>query len=84
MNITDEQSIERDPKVEAINDLIAVTTIMEDYYRFHPANPNQENVVDEYAKLEAIKDKIEVDIKLLDIKVPDSSELDQQWANESE
>ena len=84
MNITDEQSIERDPKVEAINDLIAVTTIMEDYYRFHPVNPNQENVVDEYAKLEAIKDKIEVDIKLLDIKVPDSSELDQQWANESE
>jgi|TARA_B110000977_G_scaffold200482_1_gene291170 hypothetical protein len=84
MNITEEQPQEFDPKVELINDLIAVTTIMEDYYRFHPANPKQENVVEEYAKLEAIKTKIEEDLNLLDIKVPDSSELDQQWANESE
>ena len=78
MNITEEQPQEFDPKVELINDL------MEDYYRFHPANPKQENVVEEYAKLEAIKTKIEEDLNLLDIKVPDSSELDQQWANESE
>lgn len=55
-----------DPKVEAINDLMAVSTIMEDYWRFHPANPKQENVVEEYAKLEAIKDKIEEDIKQMD------------------
>ena len=59
-------SKEKDPRVEAINDLVAVSTIMEDYWRFHPANPKQENVVEEYAKLEAIKDKIEEDIKQLD------------------
>ena len=41
-----------DPKIEAINDLMAVSTIMEDYWRFHPANP--------------IKEKIENDIKKID------------------
>tara|TARA_B100001778_G_scaffold334325_1_gene345285 strand:+ start:822 stop:1028 length:207 start_codon:yes stop_codon:yes gene_type:complete len=56
-----------DPKIEAINDLMAVSTIMEDYWRFHPANPQQENVVEEYAKLEAIKAKIEEDINKLDV-----------------
>ena len=66
MNITSEQPQERDPRVELINDLMAVSTIMEDYYRFHPANPKQENVVEEYAKLEAIKDKIEKDINQMD------------------
>ena len=35
---------------------------MEDYWRFHPANEKQEDVVAEYAKLEAIKLKIEVDL----------------------
>ena len=54
-------------KTELINDLMAVTTIMEDYWRFHPANEKQENVVEEYAKLEAIKDQIEVDINKLDV-----------------
>jgi len=56
-----------DPKIEAINDLVAVSTIMEDYWRFHPANPKQENVVEEYAKLEAIKAKIEGDLNKLDV-----------------
>jgi hypothetical protein len=42
-----------------------VATIMEDYYRFHPANPKQENVVEEYRKLESLKEKIELDLKKL-------------------
>jgi hypothetical protein len=52
-------------KAELINDLMAVATIMEDYYRFHPANPKQENVVEEYRKLESLKEKIELDLKKL-------------------
>ena len=52
-------------KAELINDLMAVATIMEDYYRFHPANPKQENVVEEYRKLESLKEKIELDLKNL-------------------
>ena len=53
-------------KSELINDLMAVATIMEDYFRFHPANPKQENVVEEYRKLEVVKEKIELDLKQLD------------------
>ncbi len=45
-----------DPKVEKVNDLVAVITIMEDYWRFHPANPNKEDVVKEYDKLAAIRE----------------------------
>ena len=52
-------------KAELINDLMAVATIMEDYYRFHPTNPKQENVVEEYRKLESLKEKIELDLKKL-------------------
>ena len=52
-------------KAELINDLMAVATIMEDYYSFHPANPKQENVVEEYRKLESLKEKIELDLKKL-------------------
>ena len=59
---------EYNKKTELINDLAAVVTIMEDYWRFHPANENQLDIVKEYAQLEAIKDQIELDIKKEDVK----------------
>jgi|TARA_B110000438_G_scaffold73404_2_gene73510 hypothetical protein len=57
-----------DPKAEKINDLMAVVTIMEDYWRFHPANPDKQDVVVEYDQLKAIKDKIEKEIEDIDAK----------------
>ena len=39
---------------------------MEDYYRFHPANPDQLNTVEEYRQLEAIKENIEEELKQID------------------
>tara|TARA_Y100000361_G_scaffold3997_1_gene3429 strand:+ start:1203 stop:1409 length:207 start_codon:yes stop_codon:yes gene_type:complete len=57
-----------DPRVEKINDLAAVVTIMEDYWRFHPANDNKLDIVKEYEQLEAIKDQIEKEIEELDAK----------------
>lgn len=57
-----------DPRVEKINDLAAVVTIMEDYWRFHPANPDKLDIVKEYDQLEAIKDQIEKEIEELDVK----------------
>jgi len=57
-----------DPRVEKINDLAAVVTIMEDYWRFHPANPDKLDIVKEYDQLEAIKDQIEKEIEELDAK----------------
>lgn len=62
----EEQAELDNQKSELINDLMAVVTIMEDYFRFHPANPKQENVVEEYRKLEVVKEKIELDLKQLD------------------
>jgi hypothetical protein len=53
-------------KTELVNDLMAVTTIMEDYWRFHPANEKQENVVEEYAKLKAMSEHIEKELKVLE------------------
>ena len=55
-------------KSELINDLMATITVMEDYWRFHPANPDKQDVVKEYQQLEAIKESIEEEIKQLDAK----------------
>lgn len=52
-------------KVELINDLISVTSVMEDLWRFHPENPNQEDVVAEYAQLQKIEGDIADEIKSL-------------------
>ena len=41
---------------------------MEDYWRFHPANPDKQDVVVEYDQLKAIKDKIEKEIEDIDAK----------------
>jgi hypothetical protein len=52
-------------KSELINDLISVTSVMEDLWRFHPENPNQEDVVAEYAQLQKIEGDIADEIKSL-------------------
>ena len=63
--MTEQEKLE-EKRTELINDLVAVTTIMEDYWRFHQANDKQLNIVEEYRQLEAIKDKLEEDIKQID------------------
>ena len=63
--MTEQEKLE-EKKTELINDLVAVTTIMEDYWRFHPANEKQLNIVEEYRQLEAIKEKLEEDINQID------------------
>ena len=77
-------------KSELINDLMATVTIMEEVWSYHPDNPNKVDIKVEYNKLKEIKadiekeiDEVEEEIKEL-IVVPDSTELDNQWANESE
>lgn len=58
----------KDLRIEKINDLAAVVTILEDYWRFHPANPDKQDVVKEYEQLSAIKESIEKEIEELDAK----------------
>ena len=79
-----------DQKSELINDLMATVTILEELWSYHPDNPKKVNIVDEYKKLQQIKVDVENEIEEVEeeirnlIVVPDSTELDNQWANESE
>ena len=53
-------------KSELINDLVATITVMEEYWRFHPDNPEKQDVVSEYVKLEEMKADIEKELAELD------------------
>jgi len=64
MNITQEQQEEQ--KVELINDLMAVATVMEELWRYHPNNPKQKDVVAEYNQLLKIQGDIEMELKSLE------------------
>lgn len=52
-------------KSELINDLVATTTVMEDLWRYHPSNPDMQDVVSEYKVLERIKLDIEQELENL-------------------
>jgi len=56
-----EQDLENE-RMELINDLIAISQIMDDYYRFHPENPNKIDLVAEYNNLDEMRKKIELDL----------------------
>jgi hypothetical protein len=77
-------------KSELINDLMATVTIMEEIWSYHPENPKKVDIIVEYDKLKQIKVDVENEIEEVEeqlrelIEVPDSTELDNQWANESE
>ena len=52
-------------KVELINDLISVTLVMEELWKYHPKNPNCTNILTEYEVLVKMKSDIENEIKTL-------------------
>jgi len=64
--MTNPEELENE-RVELINDLIAITTVMDDLWKFHPENPKQEDVVEHYAQLLKMKGNIEDDIDELEI-----------------
>jgi hypothetical protein len=49
-------------KANLVNDLIAVSTVMDEIWNYHPDNPNKKDVVEEYKTLEKIKVDIESEI----------------------
>jgi len=78
-------------KSELINDLMATVTILEELWSYHPDNPKKVAITIEYDKLKSIKkdiedeiDEVEAEISNLNNKGIDSTELDSQWANESD
>jgi hypothetical protein len=89
MDLIKKQELENQ-KSELINDLMATVTITEELWSYHPENPKKVDIVVEYEKLQQIKADVEKELEEIEeelresIVVPDSTELDNQWANESE
>ena len=63
MSIIEEQ---QNAKVELVNDLVAITTVMDELWSYHPENPNKKDIVGEYNQLLKIKGDIENEIAELD------------------
>jgi len=53
-------------KANLINDLIAVSTVMEELWNYHPDNPNKKDVISEYQTLLKIQEDIEKELKELE------------------
>jgi len=52
-------------KEELVNDLMAITMVMEELWKYHPSNPNPIDIITEYEVLEKIKANIELDLDRL-------------------
>ena len=53
-------------KAELINDLLAVSTVLEELWNYHPDNTQQKDVISEYNQLLKIQGDIENELKELD------------------
>lgn len=61
-----EQEKLEEQKANLINDLLAVSTVMEEVWNYHPDNPNQKDVIKEYQTLLQIQKDIETELKGLE------------------
>ena len=53
-------------KTELVNDLISVTTVLEEVWKYHPDNPDKLDIIAEYNQLLKIQGDIENELKALD------------------
>ena len=53
-------------KQELVNDLIAVSTVMEELWDYHPANPQKKDVEKEFDVLTKIKHDILIEMDALE------------------
>jgi hypothetical protein len=60
-----EQEKLEEQKANLINDLLAVSTVMEEVWNYHPDNPDQKDVIKEYQTLLQIQKDIEAELKEL-------------------
>ena len=59
-----EETLE-EQKANLINDLIAVSTVMDELWNYHPENSKKKDVIEEYQTLLKIQKDIELEIKEL-------------------
>lgn len=60
-----EQQILEEQKAELVNDLIAVSTIKEELWQYHPDNPMKKDIVKEYDILNQIEKETEEELAKL-------------------
>ena len=60
-----EQEKLEEQKANLINDLLAVSTVMEEVWNYHPDNPDQKDVIKEYQTLLQSQKDIEAELKEL-------------------
>lgn len=56
-------------RVGLINDLIATNTVMEEIWRYHPDNPNKQDIKSEYDSLKQAQSQVEKELAEVDIKL---------------
>lgn len=52
-------------KANLVNDLIAVSTVIEEIWNYHPDNPNKKDIIAEYNQLLKIQGDIENELASL-------------------
>lgn len=58
---------ERNLKIELINELSFLVGLQEKIWKYHPNNPNAENLVDEYIQLQIDIEDIEKRLQKIDV-----------------
>ena len=60
-----EKMSKEEKKLELVNDLIAVSTVMEELWDYHPANPQKKDVEKEFKVLQNIENDILIEMDKL-------------------
>ncbi len=53
-------------KAALLDDLIAISTVLEETWNYHPDNPNKKDIIKEYKVLKQIQKDIEAELAELD------------------
>ncbi len=61
-----EETLE-EQKANLVNDLIAVSTVIDEIWNYHPDNPNKKDVIKEFNTLKNIQKDIEQEIAELGV-----------------
>jgi hypothetical protein len=62
-----ELEILEEKKIELINDLAAIATVMDEIWKYHPDNPKKVDIIVEYESLKSLQADIEREINELGI-----------------
>jgi capsule polysaccharide export protein KpsE/RkpR len=62
-----QETVNENLKADLINDLISVSTVMEELWKYHPENPAKIDIVSEYNNLVEMKKEIETELDGLDL-----------------